>query len=278
MCDDDGDKSAASSVDGGGLARRGVTDGILGADESMPLTMCVDPSTFSSAQRDCAWRKARVGFSYLDCEEAARARDGDTYGGLSVQLPRPAAREWLLPGRYCGLDTLMLKLVLNAVSTGAQVMKGMVYQNHMINVGPTNAKIFDRCVRLISRFARVELAAAHTALLRAVYEEDIDLTGGGASGGDVEAELAELEVTPALLSSRVVGTAAAPRTQSDHIKQFTPPPHPGERQEYAPAKSVLPLAIVLAAKGARCTCREAKRVLERNPLVRAAIEEATRKE
>lgn len=274
MCDDDGDKSAASSVDGGGLARRGVTDGILGADASMPLTMCVDPSTFSSAQRDCAWRKARVGFSYLDCEEAARARDDDTYGGLSVQLPRPAAREWLLPGRYCGLDTLMLKLVLNAVSTGAQVMKGMVYQNHMINVGPTNAKIFDRCVRLISRFAGVELAAAHTALLRAVYEEDVDLASG-ASGGDGEAPPAEIAATPALLSSRVIGTAEAPRTQSDHIKQFTPPPAPGERQDYAPAKSVLPLAIVLAAKGVRCTCREGKQVLERNPLVRAAIEEAT---
>ena len=133
-----------NTADGGDLQRRGVTDGILGSDASCPLSMCVDPRTFSSSQQDCAWRKSRVGFTYLTdgSENDARKRDADTYGDLSVQLPRPASTEWLLPGRYCGLDTLCSSR-LNDLHW-AQCMKGMVYQNHMINVGPT-AKIFDRC-------------------------------------------------------------------------------------------------------------------------------------
>ena len=262
--------SSCDGIDGGDLVRRGVTDGILGGDATMPLTMCVDPHSFSSAQQDCPWRKARVGFAYLvdGRDDVAKQRDAVTYGDLSVQLPRPPV--WLLPGKYCGFDTLMLKLALNAISTGAQCMKGMVYQNHMINVGPTNAKIFDRCVRLISRFAKVPLAAAHTALLRAVYEEDVDVdkVGVDCGGGNTNAEM----ITPALLSERVLGTTAVPRTQSDHIKKFSPPPN-ASGLEYKPAKSVLPLAIVLAAKGLSCSCHEAAQVLKRNPSVRLALKE-----
>lgn len=44
---------------------------------------------------------------------------------------------------------LSTKLVLNAVSTGAHVLKGKVYQNHMIDVQVTNSKLYRRASRLL---------------------------------------------------------------------------------------------------------------------------------
>lgn len=42
----------------------------------------------------------------------------------------------------------------NVVSTGAQVGKGMVLENRMINVGVLNNKLFFRAVRLVQQFAK----------------------------------------------------------------------------------------------------------------------------
>ena len=44
---------------------------------------------------------------------------------------------------------LSTKLVLNAVSTGAHVLKGKIYQNHMIDVQVTNSKLYRRATRLL---------------------------------------------------------------------------------------------------------------------------------
>lgn len=42
------------------------------------------------------------------------------------------------------------KMVLNMISTGIMIRQGKVYQNVMINVQPTNAKLVDRASRIIS--------------------------------------------------------------------------------------------------------------------------------
>uniref|UniRef100_A0A8C2WSA9 SIS domain-containing protein n=1 Tax=Cyclopterus lumpus TaxID=8103 RepID=A0A8C2WSA9_CYCLU len=44
---------------------------------------------------------------------------------------------------------LSTKLVLNAVSTGAHVLKGKIYQNHMVDVQVTNSKLYCRATRLL---------------------------------------------------------------------------------------------------------------------------------
>uniref|UniRef100_A0A665U4T3 SIS domain-containing protein n=1 Tax=Echeneis naucrates TaxID=173247 RepID=A0A665U4T3_ECHNA len=44
---------------------------------------------------------------------------------------------------------LSTKLVLNAISTGAHILKGKVYQNHMIDVQVTNSKLYCRATRLL---------------------------------------------------------------------------------------------------------------------------------
>lgn len=44
---------------------------------------------------------------------------------------------------------LSTKLLLNAVSTGAHVLKGKIYHNHMIDVQATNSKLYCRATRLL---------------------------------------------------------------------------------------------------------------------------------
>lgn len=49
----------------------------------------------------------------------------------------------------CEQRELSTKLVLNAVSTGAHVLKGKIYQNHMIDLQVTNTKLYRRAMRLL---------------------------------------------------------------------------------------------------------------------------------
>lgn len=49
----------------------------------------------------------------------------------------------------CEQRELSTKLVLNAVSTGAHVLKGKIYQNHMIDLQVTNTKLYRRATRLL---------------------------------------------------------------------------------------------------------------------------------
>lgn len=42
------------------------------------------------------------------------------------------------------------KMILNMISTGVMIKQGKVYQNVMINVEPTNQKLFDRACRIIN--------------------------------------------------------------------------------------------------------------------------------
>ncbi len=180
------------------------------------------------------WKNSSAAFPCTKCSISFQNCRGDKLDAApgTVILKRP--RLSLLPG-YCAFDQLQLKLALNAVSTGAQVMKGMVYSNHMINVGPTNAKIYDRCVRLVSRFAGVDPEAAEIALLRAIYEVD--------------------EITEKIRGA----------VQSDHIRRATP-----AEDARSETQSVLPLAIILAS--ASCSFEDAKRLLATYHSVRVTIQ------
>ncbi len=48
------------------------------------------------------------------------------------------------------------KMVLNMLTTGAMIKTGKVYKNFMIDVKPTNIKLKDRAVRIVSQVAGVE--------------------------------------------------------------------------------------------------------------------------
>jgi hypothetical protein len=61
------------------------------------------------------------------------------------------------------------KLILNAVSTGAHVLKGCVYHNRMINLNVSNFKLFERSVAVVESIAGVPEAEARDCLLCAIY-------------------------------------------------------------------------------------------------------------
>jgi N-acetylmuramic acid 6-phosphate etherase len=61
------------------------------------------------------------------------------------------------------------KLVLNMLSTAAMIRLGCVYGNRMVNVRPTNAKLRDRAIRIVSEAGKVDLGRA---------EELLDEAGG----------------------------------------------------------------------------------------------------
>ena len=52
------------------------------------------------------------------------------------------------------------KMVLNMISTGVMVRSGATYGNLMVNVRPTNAKLVDRALRIISAATGCDLATA----------------------------------------------------------------------------------------------------------------------
>ena len=64
------------------------------------------------------------------------------------------------------------KLVLNAMSTGAHVLKGLVYRNRMINVRASNSKLFARAIGIVAAVAGVQPAEARWAVLRSIYRFD----------------------------------------------------------------------------------------------------------
>ena len=67
---------------------------------------------------------------------------------------------------------LACKLVLNAVSTGAHVLKGATVSNLMVSLKISNAKLFDRATHLLQRLVgedQLDIDIARTWILKAIY-------------------------------------------------------------------------------------------------------------
>ncbi|XP_078100133.1 glucokinase regulatory protein isoform X2 [Sander vitreus] len=67
---------------------------------------------------------------------------------------------------------LSTKLLLNAVSTGAHVLKGKIYQNYMIDVQVTNSKLYCRATRLLQKLSGCPESQCEEALLKTIYRVD----------------------------------------------------------------------------------------------------------
>ena len=57
------------------------------------------------------------------------------------------------------------KMVLNMLSTGAMIKIGKTYENFMIDLMPTNEKLKDRAIRIVSEIADVDKSSALQTLL-----------------------------------------------------------------------------------------------------------------
>ncbi|XP_046887450.1 glucokinase regulatory protein isoform X2 [Hypomesus transpacificus] len=80
------------------------------------------------------------------------------------------------PGSSCGSSLhmweLSTKLVLNAVSTGAHILRGKVYRNHMIDLQVSNSKLYHRAIQLLQKLSGCPGCQCETALLKALYDTE----------------------------------------------------------------------------------------------------------
>lgn len=90
---------------------------------------------------------------------------------LNVKIPYCG----FLPESY-GLAEFSIKLVLNAITTGAHILKGTIYGNRMINLKVSNNKLFYRAIGIISEIGKVDQNKARECLLKAIYGDTIDLS------------------------------------------------------------------------------------------------------
>ncbi len=61
------------------------------------------------------------------------------------------------------------KMVLNMLSTGAMIKVGKTYENFMIDLMPTNEKLKDRAIRIVSQIAEVNHSKALQTLLESEW-------------------------------------------------------------------------------------------------------------
>ncbi|XP_070813984.1 glucokinase regulatory protein [Chaetodon trifascialis] len=110
-------------------------------------------------------------YHQVDGDTAAAVQQDDInklcLSSLKLTWPSPASRS-LLHMQW----ELSTKLLLNAVSTGAHVLKGKIYQNHMIDVQVTNSKLYSRATRLLQKLSGRPESRCEEALLKAVYRAD----------------------------------------------------------------------------------------------------------
>ena len=71
-----------------------------------------------------------------------------------------------------GPTQLGIKLVINALTTGAHILAGKVYGNRMVDLRISNNKLFFRTVGIISDLIAVDEEKATDALLRSIFETD----------------------------------------------------------------------------------------------------------
>ncbi|KAM6958326.1 glucokinase regulatory protein [Tautogolabrus adspersus] len=111
--------------------------------------------------------------------DAAAAEQQDVINKLcssSLQIAWPSSPA---SGRLRHMWELSTKLLLNAVSTGAHILKGKIYQNYMIDVQVTNSKLYCRATRLLQKLSGYPESKCEEALLKSLYRVDeltIDIT------------------------------------------------------------------------------------------------------
>ena len=71
--------------------------------------------------------------------------------------------------RYAQLE---LKLVLNAITTGAFVLVGKIYGNRMIDLRLSNNKLYHRAIGIVKEIAQVDEDKARECIWRAIYRND----------------------------------------------------------------------------------------------------------
>jgi hypothetical protein len=118
-------------------------------------------------------------------------------------------------------EQLSVKLILNAMTTGAHIIKGKVLGNKMADLQVSNTKLYYRAIGIIQDFSGIERKEAEMCLLSSIY--GIAPVGDSIYGNDVTTHVklatGKSKVVPKalLLASKQVGLAEA-----SHLLQLEP--------------------------------------------------------
>jgi N-acetylmuramic acid 6-phosphate (MurNAc-6-P) etherase len=136
---------------------------------------------------------AKVGFYYILVKSGAGESSScaavqtvleNAVHGVTVSLPslsltefQPSPQSAIVPSPPSFIGEYSMKLILNAITTGAHIQKGTIYHNRMINLMLTNVKLFFRAIKLVEDIsklssAQIESNVAYFSILRAIYKTD----------------------------------------------------------------------------------------------------------
>jgi N-acetylmuramic acid 6-phosphate etherase len=113
-------------------------------------------------------------FKQLEAARARNAHTGVLYFGAEPPAEQPAAEVFTFVRvpptslRLDGVTRVIVKLVMNALSTCTMVQLGRVMGNYMIWVVPSNLKLIDRATRYITKLTDLSYEAANRLLFEVV--------------------------------------------------------------------------------------------------------------
>jgi N-acetylmuramic acid 6-phosphate (MurNAc-6-P) etherase len=91
----------------------------------------------------------------------------DRYEMVPIKLPSCE----LLPGLMSGVE-ISAKWILNAISTGAHILKGKILSNRMIDLNLSNDKLYRRGIILVSSILSVSEQLAIDSILKSIHQVD----------------------------------------------------------------------------------------------------------
>ena len=127
------------------------------------------PSSRRNARVEDALRRSRKAGAVIAAVHTDRAAQPATWLDAAVcvrDLPPSVLPGVRLFGEYA------TKLVLNALTTGAHVLGGKIYQNRMVDLRISNNKLYHRTIGIIQDIMGVTAEAAKRCLLRSIYRTD----------------------------------------------------------------------------------------------------------
>jgi len=98
-------------------------------------------------------------------------RSGENIDQSNASLDIQLEQDELIPN-YLAFSELALKLIINALSTGANILAGKVYENRMIDLKISNSKLYSRSLLLVQDLMKVNEATARESLVRSIYGVD----------------------------------------------------------------------------------------------------------
>lgn len=140
---------------------QGVGDGavavIARADDAEPLLKQIEKAAAAKS------KVAQIYFGSKAVAESVKQIEERIPGCITVFVPVPE-KTFLLDG----VARVMVKLVMNALSTCTMVRLGRVLGNFMVWVVPSNLKLIDRATRYITKLTGLEYEAANELLFEII--------------------------------------------------------------------------------------------------------------